>query len=108
MIGVITKGRGYRVMLCALLPASVLLFAIKMAELFYGGHFPMAVYRALGGVALIVSAILCSRPGMNEVRAGEVTHEFMGMDMKSWTNIFWVLGGFMLLGTGIEILAFFH
>jgi hypothetical protein len=106
MIGVITKGRGYMVVTYALLPASILLFCAKMSEiLIIGSAFPMEVYRALGGVGLIITGILCNR--VSALKNSE-ENEFFGMNMNSWTNIFYVLGGFMLIGTGIEILAFFH
>lgn len=113
MVHIQWKGKGILVIVFFGVPCFVLLLVTKgIDEYCFDNRFFEETYQVVIGLALIVSGLWTYWASDDyyidedgEKQYIYFDHKFMFMDMKIWAYIFWVFGGFTLIGGIVELIS---
>jgi len=116
MIHFQSKGKGILVPVYAVVPIFVLFLLTKfISESYFNNKIPSPIYQIVSGLSLILSGLWNWKTCENyyiddngEKRFIDLNNQFMWINMKVYSCVFWIFGGFALLGGIVELISYFN
>jgi hypothetical protein len=108
------KNKGALVIIHAIVPiATLMILTATLNKYACDGHMPKPVYGIVFGIAFIISGFWTNYSSNDyyldddgEKQYMYFDNQFMFLDMKIWPYIFWIIGGFGLVGSVFELVEY--